>query len=81
MAHSSVQPAERWSSGTSPPLGWGGRRWWSGGSSLRQVGQVPCQQARSACSSRTTPKRVRLPPWLEGAVVALGWLARLKVHG
>ena len=57
----------------SAPLGQGGaRRWWSGGSSLRQTGQVPCQQARSACSSRTTPNRVRLPPWLAGGVVAPG---------
>jgi hypothetical protein len=57
---------------SSAPLGWWARRWWSGGSSLRQIGQVPCQQARSACSSRTIPKRVRLPPWLAGAGFAPG---------
>jgi len=46
--------------------------WWSGGSSLRQVGQVPCQQARSVWSSRTTRNRVRLPPSLAGGGGAPG---------
>ena len=42
----------------------------SGGSLLRHVGQVPCQQARSCWSSLTiSNSEIRRPPVLAGAGV------------
>jgi hypothetical protein len=50
------------------PLGQGGWSGWSGGSRLWQVGQVPCQQARSCWSSLTiSNSEIRRPPGVAGA--------------
>jgi len=56
----------------------GGGAWVS---SLRQIGQVPGQQARSAWSSRTITKGVRLAPWLAGRFARGVWGHRPVLGG